>query len=397
MTYSSNSMWGRPRARLSETDLVRKGGKLAPTTFWWRVPQFPCHLGASPVGIAATASPRQDRLATQRNFSSSFRRLTRRHIANDAHRSLAALAVFTMMMVGCGEDSRMIRGGLRVAEVGRSYPFQQVDRTPWAIPKLFEVPGYDTEWGALDEHASEDQTQSESPEQMVDEPPTALCGNAVVEEGEACDLGNENGLWDRGRSLGALCTLTCQDPVWRGDLYLEEISHRRLESLWVIDGDVHLDAHLPWGLIWRSLREIRGDIHFHHDSPVIHIDFPFLAQLTGSLVLNAFTAPQLESVQAPLLLRIEGDLQIGGHENIEALEFDQLTHVGGDAVINENDLLEILHLPVLQRVENDFRVTDNPLLCEPWEMFEDWQWVSVYGDMELVRSNNCPFVIAQEN
>ena len=30
-----------------------------------------------------------------------------------------------------------------------------------------------------------------------------------------------------------------------------------------------------------------------------------------------------------------------GHENIEALESDQLTHVGGDAVIKENDLLEI--------------------------------------------------------
>ena len=26
-----------------------------------------------------------------------------------------------------------------------------------------------------------------------------LCGNAVVEEGEACDLGEENGLWDEGR------------------------------------------------------------------------------------------------------------------------------------------------------------------------------------------------------
>ena len=80
-------------------------------------------------------------------------------------------------------------------------------------------------------------------------------------------------------------------------------------------------------------------------------------------------------------------LRVLGHENIEALELDQLTHVGGDAVIAENATLEVLHLPVLQRVENDFRVTDNPLLCEPWEMFEDWQWVSVYGDMELLRSD----------
>ena len=397
MSYSSKSKWGHRRSRLSETDLVRQGGKLAPTTFWWRVPRVPCHLGTSPAGIVVTASARQDGLAMQRNFSSSIRRLTRRHVANDAHRSLAALVVFTMMMIGCGEDSRGIREGLRVAEVGRSYPFQQADRTPWAMPKLFEAPGYDSEWTTIDEADNEEVAQSGSLEQIVEEPPASLCGNAVLEVGEDCDLGDENGHWDEGRSLDALCTLTCQNPVWRGDLYLEEVSHRRLESLWVIDGDVHLDAHLPWGLMWRSLREIRGDIHFHHDSPVIHVDFPLLRQLTGSLVLNEFTAPQLESVQAPHLLRIGGDLHVLSHENIGALELDQLTHVGGDAVINENDLLEILHLPVLQRVENDFRVTDNPLLCEPWEMFEDWQWVSVYGDMELARSNNCSFVVAQDH
>ena len=52
MSYSSKSMWGHRRSRLSETDLVRQGGKLAPTTFWWRVPRVPCHLGASPAGIA---------------------------------------------------------------------------------------------------------------------------------------------------------------------------------------------------------------------------------------------------------------------------------------------------------------------------------------------------------
>ena len=277
----------------------------------------------------------------QRNFSSSLRRLTRRHVANDAHRTLAVLVVLFAAMVGCGEDSRGMRGGLRVAEVGHSYPFQQVDRDPWAMPKLFEAPGYDSEWTYIDEEDSEEVAQSEPLEEIVEEPPASLCGNGVLEVGEDCDLGDENGHWDEGRSLDALCTLTCQDPVWRGDLYLEEVSHRRLESLWVIDGDVHLDAHLPWGFMWRSLREIRGDIHFHHDSPVIHVDFPLLAQLTGSFVLNAFTASHLESVQAPHLLRIGGDLQVAGHENIKALELDQLTHVGGDLVIEKNASLEI--------------------------------------------------------
>ena len=33
MSYSSKSKWGHRRSRLSETDLVRQGGKLAPTTF----------------------------------------------------------------------------------------------------------------------------------------------------------------------------------------------------------------------------------------------------------------------------------------------------------------------------------------------------------------------------
>ena len=41
------------------------------------------------------------------------------------------------VVVTCGEDTRGMRGGLRVAEVGRSYPFQQVDHDPWAMPKLF--------------------------------------------------------------------------------------------------------------------------------------------------------------------------------------------------------------------------------------------------------------------
>ena len=149
--------------------------------------------------------------------------------------------------------------------------------------------------------------------------------------------------------------------------------------------------------MWRSVRDIRGDIYFHHDSPVIHIDFPLLMELAGSIVLDEYTAPHLESLQAPRLLRIGGDLHVLGHESVEALELDQLTHVDGDAIISENDSLEVLHLPVLQRVENDLIITKNPLLCEPWEMFEDWQWVSVYGDMELARSDACPFVVSDQN
>ena len=397
MTNSSKSMWGHRRSRLSEKDLVRKGGKLAPTTFWWRVPQVPCHLYRSTGTTKREAQLGQDWVANSGSLSPLLRRLTRRHVARDAYRTLAALIVFIMSSVACGDGPRSIEEGLRVAEVGRSYPFHQVERDPWAMPTLFHSPGYDTEWTQSDEQESEDSAQSEVSEQLVEEPPTSLCGNAIVEEGEACDLGQENGLWDEGRALEALCTLTCQDPVWRGDLYLEEVSHRKLESLWVIDGDVHLDAHLPWGLMWRSVREIRGDLHFHHDSPVIHVDLPLLTQLTGSIVLNRDTAPHLESFQAPRLLRIGSHLQVQGHENLEALELDQLTHVGGDAVISENDSLEILHLPVLQRVESDFRVIDNPLLCEPWEMFEDWQWVSVYGEMDLMRSDACPFVVADQN
>ena len=149
--------------------------------------------------------------------------------------------------------------------------------------------------------------------------------------------------------------------------------------------------------MWRSVREIRGDIHLHHDSPVIHVDFPLLMKLAGSVALDEYTAPHLESFQAPRLLRIGGHLHVHGHENLEALELDQLTHIGGNTVVSENDSLEVLHLPVLQRVELDFIVTENPLLCEPWEMFEDWQWVSVYGEMELLRSDACPFVVSQEN
>ena len=136
MTYLPNSKWRYTRAGLSETDLVREGGKLAPTTFWWRVPRVPRHLGATSVGSSGDVSVKQDRLATRRSLSSPLRRLTRRHVARDAHRSLATLVLF-VAMVGCGEDSRGIKGGLRVAEVGRSYPFQQVDRVPWALPKLF--------------------------------------------------------------------------------------------------------------------------------------------------------------------------------------------------------------------------------------------------------------------
>ena len=322
----------RTRSFTNDGELARRGGKLAPTTFWWRVPQMPCHLYRSPGTTNREAQVGQDWRGNPASLSPLLRRLTRRHVARDAYRTLAVLVVFIMSSIACGEDTRGMRGGLRVAEVGHSYPFQQVDRDPWAMPKLFEAPaGYDSEWTYTDEEESEEVVQSEPVDQVAEEPPASLCGNGVLEVGETCDLGDENGHWDEGRSLDALCTLTCQDPVWRGDLYLEEVSHRRLESLWVIDGDVHLDAHLPWGLMWRSLREIRGDIHFHHDSRVIHVDFPLLAQLTGSFVLNAFTAPHLESVQAPHLLRIGGDLQVAGHENIKALELDQLTHVGGDA------------------------------------------------------------------
>ncbi len=376
-----------------EYELARRGGKFAPSTYGWGVPLAPLKLTRPQLKLSVRdRKSSKDCLNRESNsVSRSFggpcaaglRRLNRRRVAQAAFHSLAVL-----MLIGCGDSHSSIKEGLRVAEVGRSYPFHEVGREPWAMPKLFELPGYDLEWSESEELSEEDL--------LVDpiERPEALCGNGVVEAGEVCDLGLENGEWDEGRSLDALCSLNCQDPVWRGDLYLDEVSYRRLESLWVIDGDVHLDAHLPWGLMWRSLREIRGDIHFHHDSPVTHLDFPLLTQLTGSFTLNAFTAPNLESVQAPHLLRIGGDLYVRGHENIEALELDQLTHVGGDAVIAENASLEILHLPVLQRVENDFRVTDNPLLCEPWEMFEDWQWVSVYGEMELQRSDACPFVQA---
>ena len=51
MSYSSKSKWGHRRSRLSETDLVRQGGKLAPTTFGGGFPRVPCHLGASPWGL----------------------------------------------------------------------------------------------------------------------------------------------------------------------------------------------------------------------------------------------------------------------------------------------------------------------------------------------------------
>ena len=397
MLKDATTSKSRTRSFVNEGELARRGGKLAPTTFWWRVPQIPCHLYASPGTTKREARLGQDRGTSPESHSPLLRRLTRRHVAIDAYRTLAALIVFIMSSIACGEDSRSLEEGLRVAEVGRSYPFHQAERTPWSMPKLFKAPGYDTEWGHPDEEGSEDQVQSESPEQRVEEPPTALCGNAIVEEGEACDLGQENGLWDEGRALDALCTLNCQDPVWRGDLYLEEVSHRRLESLWVIDGDVHLDDYLPWGLMWRSVRDIRGDLHFHHDSPVIHVDFPLLMKLGGSIVLDEYTAPHLESFQAPRLLRVGGNLNIVGHENIEALELDQLTHIGGNAVVTGNSSLEVLHLPVLQRVEDDFRVIENPLLCEPWEMFEDWQWVSVYGEMELLRSDACPFVVSEQN
>jgi len=386
----------RTRSLINEGELLRRGGKLAPTTFWWKVPQVPCHLYRSTGTTKRKAQVGQDGGANTGNLSPLLRRLTRRHVAKDAYRTLAALVVFIMSSVACGEVSRGLEEGLRVAEVGRSYPFHQVERDPWAMPTLFNAPGYDTEWTHSDEQGSEDSLDSEISEQLVEEPPSSLCGNAIVEEGEACDLGQENGLWDEGRALEALCTLTCQDPVWRGDLYLEEVSHRRLESLWVIDGDVHLDAHLPWGLMWRSVREIRGNLHFHHDSPVIHVDLPLLRLLGGSIVLDEHTAPHLESFQAPRLLRIGSDLRVQGHENLEALELDQLTHINGNAVVTGNTSLDVLHLPVLQRVEDDFKVIENPSLCEPWEMFEDWQWVSVYGEMELTRSDACPFVVSQE-
>ena len=133
-------------------------------------------------------------------------------------------------MIGCGEDTRGMRGGLRVAEVGRSYPFQQVDRDPWAMPKLFEAPGYDSEWTYIDEEDNEEVVQSGSLEQIAEEPPASLCGNGVLEVGEDCDLGDENGHWDEGRSLDALCTLTCQNPVWRGisiskRSHIDDLSH----------------------------------------------------------------------------------------------------------------------------------------------------------------------------
>lgn len=387
-------------SHVTETELVHRGGKLAPTTMWWRVPvSFPSR--STPESGSLSSAAGADRLlCAQRSWfrgraSRSLRKLNRRHVALEAFKSLHLLTLCLASSIACGDAHSLAKDELRVAEVGRSYPFHQVERTPWDVPKLFKAPGYDTEWDHLDEEVSEDQVQSEPPEQRVEEPPTALCGNAVLEEGEACDLGHENGLWDEGRPLEALCTLTCQDPVWRGDLYLEAVSHRRLESLWVIDGDVHLDSHLPWGFLWRSVREIRGDLIFHYDSPVIHLDFPLLHQLHGSLSIDANTAPNLESIQAPRLRRIGGDVHFRGHEHLEALELDSLTHIGGGAVVTESASLEVLSLPVLQRVEGNFQVTENPLLCEPWEMFEDWQWVSVFGNMELVRSNGCPFVVTR--
>ena len=148
-------------------------------------------------------------------LSSSVMKLNRHRIANDAHRSLAALVVFTMM-VACGEDTRGMERWASSRRGWYSYPFQQVDRDPWAMPKLFEAPGYDSEWTYTDEEESEEVVQSEPVDQVAEEPAVSLCGNGVLEVGETCDLGEENGHWDEGRSLDALCTLTCQDPVWRG-------------------------------------------------------------------------------------------------------------------------------------------------------------------------------------
>ena len=107
---------------------------------------MPCHLHASPGTTNREHRTGQDWAANPASLSPLLRRLTRRHVARDAYRTLAALVVFIVSSIACGEDSRGMRGGLRVAEVGRSYPFQQVDRDPWAMPKLFEAPGYDSEW-----------------------------------------------------------------------------------------------------------------------------------------------------------------------------------------------------------------------------------------------------------
>ena len=117
---------------------------------------MPCHLYASPRTTSREAQLGQDWVAKTGSHSPLLRRLTRRHVAKDAYRTLAALLVFIMSSIACGEDSRSIKQGLRVAEAGRSYPFHQVDRDSWAMPKLFNAPEYDTEWTHTDEQAGED-------------------------------------------------------------------------------------------------------------------------------------------------------------------------------------------------------------------------------------------------
>ena len=204
MSYSSKSMWVHRRSRLSETDLVRKGGKLAPTTF--------CEVGECLVILYPPTRGSRQRPQRQ-DVSDAAQLLVVAEEVNASTCSKGRSSYFSRTgclhhVVDCMRRRFTgMRGGLRVAEVGHSYPFQQVDRDPWAMPKLFEAPGYDSEWTYTDEEDNEEVAQSGALEEIVEEPPASLCGNAVLEVGEDCDLGDENGHWDEGRSLDALCTI----------------------------------------------------------------------------------------------------------------------------------------------------------------------------------------------
>ena len=133
-----------------------------------------------------------------------------------------------------------------------------------------------------------DELSEEDP--LVDpiERPEALCGNGVVEAGEVCDLGLENGEWDEGRSWMHSVPSIVRTPSGE-DLYLE-VSHRRLSRSGSLMEMYILTLTCLGGLCGAHF-EIRGDIHFHHDSPVIHVDFPLLTHLTGVSILMHLQHP----------------------------------------------------------------------------------------------------------